>query len=74
MTELYKKASTDHSDKTVKDLIWLIFDTSSAVESDSSWTLGGNVLFGRALGGLEKPGFATLVGQHSGTLVPTLIC
>merc|ERR1712230_260402 len=28
MTELKKKASTDKSDKTVKDLIWLLFDTS----------------------------------------------
>merc|ERR1712195_322282 len=28
MTELRKKASADKSDKTVKDLIWLLFDTS----------------------------------------------
>merc|ERR1712057_102838 len=28
MTELEKKASADKSDKTVKDLIWLLFDTS----------------------------------------------
>merc|ERR1712209_212686 len=28
MTELMKKASADKSDKTVKDLIWLLFDTS----------------------------------------------
>merc|ERR1711904_321142 len=28
MTELKKKASADNSDKTVKDLIWLLFDTS----------------------------------------------
>merc|ERR1711918_216398 len=28
MTELKKKASADKSDKTVKDLIWLLFDTS----------------------------------------------
>jgi molecular chaperone HtpG len=27
-TELKKKASADKSDKTVKDLIWLLFDTS----------------------------------------------
>merc|ERR1712139_461346 len=27
MTELKKKASADKSDKTVKDLIWLLFDT-----------------------------------------------
>ena len=29
MTELKKKAAADKSDKTVKDLIWLLFDTSS---------------------------------------------
>merc|ERR1711957_1125914 len=28
MTELKKKASADKSDKTVKDLIWFLFDTS----------------------------------------------
>merc|ERR1712000_135142 len=28
MTELKKKAAADKSDKTVKDLIWLLFDTS----------------------------------------------
>merc|ERR1712203_159167 len=28
MTELKKKAAADKSDKTVKDLIWLFFDTS----------------------------------------------
>merc|ERR1712072_1571647 len=28
MTELKKKASADKSDKTVRDLIWLLFDTS----------------------------------------------
>ena len=28
MTELRKKADADKSDKTVKDLIWLLFDTS----------------------------------------------
>merc|ERR1711918_241635 len=28
MTELKKKASADKSDKTVKDLLWLLFDTS----------------------------------------------
>merc|ERR1719231_506361 len=28
MSELKKKASADNSDKTVKDLIWLLFDTS----------------------------------------------
>merc|ERR1711937_49318 len=28
MTELKKRASADKSDKTVKDLIWLLFDTS----------------------------------------------
>merc|ERR1711935_553225 len=28
MSELKKKASADKSDKTVKDLIWLLFDTS----------------------------------------------
>merc|ERR1712193_81608 len=28
MTELKKKASADKSDKTVKDLIWLLFDTA----------------------------------------------
>merc|ERR1712023_627149 len=28
MTELRKKAAADKSDKTVKDLIWLLFDTS----------------------------------------------
>merc|ERR1711998_54509 len=28
MTELKKKASADKTDKTVKDLIWLLFDTS----------------------------------------------
>merc|ERR1712065_27972 len=28
MTELKKKASADKSDKTVKDLVWLLFDTS----------------------------------------------
>ena len=28
MTELKKKASADKSDKTVKDMIWLLFDTS----------------------------------------------
>merc|ERR1712128_381013 len=28
MTELRKKAAADRSDKTVKDLIWLLFDTS----------------------------------------------
>merc|ERR1711998_292434 len=28
MKELKKKASADKSDKTVKDLIWLLFDTS----------------------------------------------
>merc|ERR1712014_571580 len=28
MSELRKKAATDKSDKTVKDLIWLLFDTS----------------------------------------------
>merc|ERR1712169_63168 len=28
MTELKKKAAADRSDKTVKDLIWLLFDTS----------------------------------------------
>merc|ERR1719169_181210 len=28
MTELRKKATADKSDKTVKDLIWLLFDTS----------------------------------------------
>ena len=28
MTELKKKASADNSDKTVKNLIWLFFDTS----------------------------------------------
>merc|ERR1712136_700870 len=28
MTELKKKVSADKSDKTVKDLIWLLFDTS----------------------------------------------
>merc|ERR1712057_59752 len=28
MTELKKKAAADESDKTVKDLIWLLFDTS----------------------------------------------
>ena len=28
MAELKKKASADKSDKTVKDLIWLLFDTS----------------------------------------------
>merc|ERR1711904_699616 len=28
MTELKKKASADKSDRTVKDLIWLLFDTS----------------------------------------------
>merc|ERR550537_1954764 len=28
MTELKKKASADKSDKTVKDLIWLLYDTS----------------------------------------------
>ena len=27
-TELKKKAAADKSDKTVKDLIWLLFDTS----------------------------------------------
>ena len=28
MSELKQKASADKSDKTVKDLIWLLFDTS----------------------------------------------
>ena len=28
MAELKKKAAADKSDKTVKDLIWLLFDTS----------------------------------------------
>jgi len=28
MTELWKEASADKSDTTVKDLIWLLFDTS----------------------------------------------
>merc|ERR1719440_2603584 len=28
MSELKKKASADKSDKTVKDLIWLLFDTA----------------------------------------------
>merc|ERR1711924_216736 len=28
MTELKKRAAADKSDKTVKDLIWLLFDTS----------------------------------------------
>ena len=28
MTKLEKKAAADKSDKTVKDLIWLLFDTS----------------------------------------------
>jgi len=28
MSELKKKAAADKSDKTVKDLVWLLFDTS----------------------------------------------
>lgn len=28
MSELKKKADSDKSDKTVKDLVWLLFDTS----------------------------------------------
>merc|ERR1719265_630795 len=28
MTELKEKVSADESDKTVKDLVWLLFDTS----------------------------------------------
>ena len=33
MTELRKKAATDKSDKTVKDLIWLLFATSELTSS-----------------------------------------
>merc|ERR1711908_242035 len=46
MSELKEKASADNSDKTVKDLIWLLFDTSlltSGFTLDQPGTFAGRL-------------------------------
>merc|ERR1712227_777511 len=55
MTELRKKAAADKSDKTVKDLIWLIFDTAMIT---SGFSLDDGNEFGQRLHRMIKLGLA----------------
>merc|ERR1740123_2107496 len=55
MTELRKKAAADKSDKTVKDLIWLLFDTSLLT---SGFNLDEPTQFAGRIHRMIKPGLS----------------
>merc|ERR1719181_1916254 len=55
MTELKKKAAADKSDKTVKDLIWLLFDTSLLT---SGFNLEEPTQFAGRIHRMIKPGLS----------------
>jgi len=70
VVELKKKSDTDKSDKTVKDLVWLLFDTSLLT---SGFNLDDSTFFANRIHRMIKLGLSIEDDKMDEEEMPTLV-